>query len=122
MYRSMNLVPFKTIIPYLTGSARVNFSVIIENLLGNLLLFLPLGFYMQVLSGRIRLLLRIMIVLSVPLLVEVLQYITGIGSADIDDVILNFVGGMAGMAVCSVLDVIYRRRTGVGTARLFTLN
>lgn len=121
MYSDVNLTPFKTILTYITKWEHYNLNIIVENLLGNILLFLPLGFYMQVLSGKFKLAARITIIFSVPLFVEVLQFITGRGSADIDDIILNFLGGLIGMALCKVIDSIYGKRVGDACGRLFQL-
>jgi glycopeptide antibiotics resistance protein len=118
-YRSVNMVPFRTIIPYLTGIARVNTDIAVSNLLGNLLIFMPLGFYLSVLSSRIKFWIRIFIALSIPLFVEILQYLTGRGSADIDDFILNFIGAILGMVFCVIVDKIYSVVKKDASARLF---
>ncbi len=107
-YRSVNLVPFKTIEMYLTTTA-LNSTVKILNLAGNVLIFTPLGFYLSVFSHRIHIVVRILILLCVPVLVEVLQYVFKTGASDIDDVILNFIGGLLGVFICWLAEHLYRR-------------
>lgn len=117
-YRSVNLIPFKTIEMYLTAHS-LSDSVKILNLAGNILIFTPLGFYLSVFSHRIHLVFRILILLFVPVLVEVLQYVFKTGASDIDDVILNFLGGLLGIFVCWVAERLYRKFHKNKEARLF---
>lgn len=43
--------------------------------------------------------------------VEVLQYIFAVGSADIDDVILNTVGGLIGVSLFRVMELLLKDQT-----------
>ncbi len=117
-YRSVNLVPFKTIEMYLTTTV-LSDSVKILNLAGNVLIFTPLGFYLSVFSHKIHFFFRVLILLAVPVLVEVLQYVFKTGASDIDDVILNFLGGLLGMFICWVAERLFRRFHKSKEARLF---
>ncbi len=116
-YQGVNFIPFKTINMYLTTTV-LSDNVKILNLAGNVLLFVPLGFYLSVFSHRMPLL-RIFVLLLVPVVIEALQYVFHTGAADIDDVILNFAGGLLGMFVCFVAERIFRRFHKNKSARFF---
>lgn len=100
---SVNLVPLQTLklyrkllhnnSPYLAHHAFINLA-------GNVLLFIPLGWFLPRIWGRLRGFFRVLLlVLLIVVLVETLQYFTGLGSCDIDDLILNVPGAMLGYAV-----------------------
>lgn len=90
-----NFTPFKTIGYYLSGHA--NLPIVIQNIGGNIILFSPLGFLMPFLRPsfvRARRIAAISFVAS--LILEVVQVLTGLGSFDVDDLLLNVLGGMIG--------------------------
>ena len=111
-YRYLNLYPLKKNIRefhFLNFSDTRDVLNYFSNLLGNLLLFLPFTFIMIILysyrSSR-----RILLwVLLLSLLTEVMQYIFRVGVADIDDVLLNTVGGWAGIQFFLFLQKKYPR-------------
>ena len=92
-----NFVPFDTIMRYINYSHYFNLDLIVVNLLGNLLIFTPMGFLLPLLSRRFR---RVWPVLFVgfisSLAVETIQFIFRVGSTDIDDLILNTAGAWLG--------------------------
>ena len=93
-----NIIPFSTIIHYISGlvSNNINTSIVIINFATNLLLFAPMGFFVPMLFENkiknIKQFIIMMIVLT--MFVEILQFITYRGSTDIDDVILNTIGAV----------------------------
>ena len=97
-FESSNLIPFATIIEYITGviSDDINTSIVIINFATNLLLFAPMGFFIPLLFKNkitnIKQFIILIIILS--LFVEILQFITYRGSTDIDDIILNTIGAI----------------------------
>lgn len=95
----MNLVPFKTIALYVRAMMRetVNPDIAIANLLGNFLLFMPMGVYLPLFFQKIRSVLDYLLyMLPVLSLVELVQLLTKRGSFDIDDLILNLAGAVLG--------------------------
>ena len=85
----INIIPFKTIILYITRMDRVSFI----NILGNLIAFAPMGFFLPLLFKKTRNLKNFLLtILSIILSIEIVQLITLLGSFDIDDLILNLLG------------------------------
>ena len=96
--RQANLTPFTTISLYLNKSRRVDYSV--ENLAGNLVGFIPLGILLPVLFVGSRRAWKITgISFLVSLLFELTQLATALGSFDVDDLLLNTIGGLLGYYV-----------------------
>lgn len=74
------------------------FDASMLNLLGNMTLFMPLGFLIPILRKRCRTLRKVLVIgIAVSGFIEIVQYF--IGSTDIDDVILNVLGWIIGFAV-----------------------
>lgn len=95
-WRSSNFTPFKTIIFYLF-SANVNLNIRVENLAGNIIGFAPLGFILPLLSKRLQNLITVTVAaFCLSFTFEILQLLFGLGSFDVDDMILNTFGGVAG--------------------------
>ncbi|MBD3919505.1 VanZ family protein [Paenibacillus sp. PR3] len=92
-YRSYNLVPFSSIKQYINNREHYNYNTWFMNLMGNLVMLIPLGVLMPILFNTFRKLWNFIVVLiTINLLIEIAQYYLYLGSADIDDVILNSFG------------------------------
>jgi len=93
----MNLVPFITISRYLNAWQVVDPMVVITNIYGNILAFLPFGMLGPVVlraMGKLRGTFVYSLLLS--LIIEVVQGLLGVGVVDVDDLILNVFGGVIG--------------------------
>ncbi|MCD8147585.1 MAG: VanZ family protein [Clostridiales bacterium] len=100
---NVNLIPLKTILSQLSGQIPVNGDEVVEtsilNLLGNVLLFSPIGFFLPALWLKYQTPKRVLWMgLRITVTVEILQYLIG-RSTDIDDVILNTLGVMLGFLI-----------------------
>lgn len=102
IYKVINLIPFKTISEYFFAPQNTNYAIrdwnIIKttNLLGNFLLFLPLGFILPLLNNRFKSFLLTLLASSMFIIgIEVIQYFIG-RAADIDDFMINLTGVFAG--------------------------
>ena len=89
-YNQINLVPFRTIIGFLSGD--VHFLIAFYNITANILLFVPFGVAALLLNKNLSRSRLIMIPVLAILLIETTQYLTKRGSMDIDDFILNLLG------------------------------
>ncbi len=98
---SVNLIPFKTISNYMTAlqNGNVSKSVVRNNLVGNFILFLPMGYFLPIVMEKRNFFITESMVLVIIALVEVLQLISGLGSFDVDDIILNFAGSVIGYGI-----------------------
>lgn len=97
-----NMIPFATIRLFIHGykSGALSFAVMVENILGNLMVFMPFSLFLPVISDRFysrRSLIPTIICIVV--FIELLQLVMLTGSADIDDFILN----VAGAALANVI-------------------
>ncbi len=101
-----NIIPFKTIFSYLERaySSTINTNIVVTNLLGNLLLFVPMGMALPVLFNEKfnKLWKTIIFVIALVIIIEITQFITLTGSADIDDLILNIIGAIIGYGIVKI--------------------
>lgn len=105
----MNLVPFRTIYAYASLFERYPNMASVTNIIGNLLIFMPMSILLPLLFRPMRhwyLYLPFLGLLLVA--IEVLQKITGRGRADIDDVILNFAGAFAVYLLFMIGMIVFR--------------
>ncbi|MBN2414511.1 VanZ family protein [bacterium] len=117
--RAVNLVPFQTIRDYIHYSSDMPILRWFSNLAGNLFIFVPLGLYLPVVFKVKRKLFSVLpAVFVVSLSLEALQYLFGTGSTDIDDLLLNTLGGILGFGLFSL---IAEPGTASGTVRIRTL-
>ena len=94
---SINIVPFKTITEYLLNPHNLSFRIRCTNILGNILAFIPFGFFSTVIFKKLRGTKQIITVSCMfSLCIEVIQLIFLVGSFDVDDIILNTTGGFLG--------------------------
>ncbi|MDF2855395.1 MAG: VanZ family protein [Neobacillus sp.] len=109
-WRSNNFVPFKTIYFYLF-LAEINLSIRIENLVGNVIGFSPLGIILPSLSRKFQKLAVIMLTtFCLSLTFEVFQLIFEFGSFDVDDLILNTLGGAIGYLPFKLLKYFFKKK------------
>lgn len=98
--RTLNLIPFDDI---LTGGHNY------LDIWGNVLLFIPLGIYMNIIKKNSKTYEKIYKIAAISLLFEVSQYVFAIGASDITDIITNTTGGIIGMGIHAVITKIFKR-------------
>ena len=105
-FEQPNLVPFRTICNYLERffDNTINTNIVVKNLLGNLLMFVPMGMALPVLFEKNfnKLWKTILFVVILVILVEIIQFFTFTGSVDIDDLILNTIGATIGYGIIKI--------------------
>lgn len=94
--RAVNLIPFGFVKDYIVDKQPLGIS----NIVGNVLMFIPMGIFLSMIKQRYDKTVLILIASSV--CIEVIQYVFSIGVSDIDDVILNAVGGLIGIACYNI--------------------
>ena len=97
LFRSINLIPFYSIMEYISGSSEITNTLAFVNVAGNIVIFIPLGIYLPLFKNDKRAITNLLFILIVSLFVEITQGLLGIGASDIDDVILNCFGGWIGI-------------------------
>lgn len=100
-----NFFPFATITEYIRRLAAdtINADTVYRNLIGNVVLFIPLGLIFPYFVEKCRKLLPCLMYSALTVaIVEVLQLLTRQGSFDVDDIILNTVGALIGFGVFSI--------------------
>lgn len=99
----INLAPFRTIGAYFELHAGLDHFLV--NILGNIVMFLPWGLGLPLLWRKNRSVGRILLYAALlPLFIETIQLFIG-RSVDVDDFLLNFLGGCLG----GLLYVVLRR-------------
>ena len=98
----INLIPFRTIVTYVVrlGRDSINLDTVIKNIVGNLLLFVPMGAFLPFAFDKMKTLWRaVSVMLIIILSVELVQIVLVIGSFDVDDLLLNLLGGLLGYLI-----------------------
>ena len=99
-YGVSNFVPFKEIFRYSIGSDKF-----MKNVIGNIALFIPYGFFTSYFLNNKKLSVISILTIIISLTIESVQYYIG-RVFDIDDIILNLIGGIIGFLVFVGLDAI----------------
>lgn len=91
----LNLIPFRTILLYIRGTLNgvLLFSDLVVNLLGNIIAFMPFGFFLPKLFPTFRQK-KVFILSMIGIIgaIEIMQFVLHTGVCDIDDLILNLLG------------------------------
>jgi len=103
----VNLIPFTEIFRYSFGTEQF-----IYNVLWNIIVFIPIGYFISRFASVKRISPVIMVSLLLSLSVELVQLKIG-RSFDIDDIMLNVTGGLVGFLIYIALDAIRRHLPGV---------
>ncbi len=90
MWSSNNFIPFKEIFRYRLGS-----RLFLKNVLGNVVLFLPFGFFTSYYLNPKKSYSVIILTLIASISIETVQLVIG-RVFDVDDIILNLIGGIIG--------------------------
>ena len=106
-YGTNNFIPFKEIMRYEIGS-----SYFIHNVLGNILLFIPFGFFVSFIIKSKKPIYIIIITIITSFVIEYVQLLIG-RTFDVDDILLNIVGGFLGYLVYLIIQVIYDKLPNV---------
>lgn len=125
-----NLVPFKEIMRFYTYRELVGIEAFLLNLFGNVLAFIPFGVMVPIVSRKNRRFFRVLgLTFLLSLFIECIQLIFKVGSFDVDDLILNTVGGYHWLhsvladesdkeaVVCQIKYTVLRRLKSGGQSR-----
>ena len=114
-FESVNLIPFSSIGGYIFGDAEGVGRFAFGNIIGNIVIFVPLGAFLPLFKKDKRVLVNFLIISGTSLLVELIQGLLAIGTFDIDDLILNSLGGLVGILAYKGLATIFKDDKKVST-------
>ncbi|WP_394861869.1 VanZ family protein [Paraclostridium bifermentans] len=103
-FRSVNIIPFNDII-------NGNFNKL--DIVGNVILFIPLGIYLNIINPTSKISNNIYIIIGISLGFECIQYILGLGATDTTDIITNSVGGLIGIGIYTVIEKLFKNKVKV---------
>lgn len=110
----INLIPFATISSFFEHlkDGTLSMNIVRMNMAANLIMFVPMGVALPVLfEKKFNKLWRVILFVAILVgVIEVLQFLTFAGSADIDDLILNTAGAVVGYVIIRILFVRMRTR------------
>lgn len=104
-----NLVLFREIKRFWNYREEVGLFVMFTNLFGNVIIFIPFGFFMPMASKYRSIFSAVFYSFGLSLCVETFQLITKVGSFDVDDLLLNTVGGLVGYIIFVMGEALRRR-------------
>ncbi len=99
-WSSNNFVPFREILRYNMGS-----HLFFKNVLGNMIMFLPYGFFASYYLKSKKILLPVCLTFITSLSIETVQLVIG-RVFDVDDILLNILGGTLGFYIYHIFDFI----------------
>lgn len=108
----MNLIPFQEIRRFVIYRNYIDEPLLVLiNLLGNVIAFVPFGALIRwVVNRRVRWYQAVGYTCLFSVCVECLQLVAKVGVFDVDDILLNTIGGLIGFWLYYILLLINRRR------------
>ncbi len=114
--RQLAIMPFQSIMKYYNSG---NIWASILNVIGNIVVFIPFGIYLMLYTKKNTSVKATTTVFFTSLSVEVIQFVLDIGIADVDDIILNVIGGIVGVLGYKFLKLIFKQDKKVKTTLIF---
>lgn len=95
-----NLMPFKEISRFWTYRQTLGLWSVMLNLIGNVVAFIPFGLFLpRLFPACRRFALTVVLAFEFSLCVEMIQLVWKVGSFDVDDLLLNTLGGVFGFFI-----------------------
>ncbi len=104
--RSINLIPFGE-------STIINGKIDLSEIINNLIVFIPVGLYIGMISKNEKFYKKILPIFLLTLIFETTQYMFHIGATDITDIIMNTLGGVLGILIINILYKIFKNEEKV---------
>lgn len=110
---SYNLILFKEIYRFIKYRKELGLLPVLVNLGGNIVAFIPFGCILPIISKKRRKFFIILLLsFELSLAIEITQLISKVGSFDVDDMLLNTVGGAIGYVVYAMTNRLRRKYYG----------
>ncbi len=92
-----NYIPFHEIKRFLVHADILGIRAVLINIVGNIVVFMPFGFFVpRIAKSKMGFLYTTILCVEFSAFIELVQLITKTGCCDVDDIILNTLGGMLG--------------------------
>lgn len=98
-----NFIPFTEILRY-----DIKSTLFFNQVIGNILLFIPFGYFVSALINIKKILSVFVMTLITSSTIEIVQYFIG-RSFDVDDIILNVLGGVLGFIIYVSLSAVHKQ-------------
>ena len=106
---NINLMPFGTISSQLSLFKSIP-TIVIKNLAGNIVIFIPFGILLPMGYGKMRKFYRTLLVgLLYIFFIELIQFVCMLGAFDVDDIILNSLGVFMGFIIYRIVSKVWGR-------------
>lgn len=107
-------IPFSTVADLVDGWLKhtVPGEAVAGFFVSRIVFFLPYGFFVGMVARKLHGAVRILMIVSLPFVGELLEYIMKQGTADADDVIFRILGTFLGVIVFYILDAVFQYFTG----------
>lgn len=110
-----NFIPFKEIFRYDLGTPKF-----IKNIIGNIIMFIPFGFFASYFLKSKNISIPLILTIILTTTIETVQYYIG-RVFDIDDIILNIVGGILGYLFFITMDFLQNKIPGLKNNHILNL-
>lgn len=104
--RSINLIPF-------AGSVEVNGSIYIQEIVDNVLIFIPFGVFSSMRALTQNPVKRLAPSFFTSLVLEILQFVLAAGVTDITDLLANTAGGFIGIGVFHFFQAVCKKKVNL---------
>lgn len=112
-----SLEPLKEIRRFIKYHRQLGWKTVVLNLVGNVVAFAPFGFVLPIISRYKAFFQVFFISLEFSLVVEIIQLVSKVGSFDVDDILLNTLGGILGYLLFEISYRFLFRHRGKKQAR-----
>lgn len=105
-----NLILFREIKRFIIYRKILGYKAVALNLLGNILAFMPFGAFLPLYTKRCRKVwFTVLYSFELSLVIETLQLLFKVGTFDVDDLLLNTIGGLLGFFVYKIVMHVWRK-------------
>ena len=104
-----NLELFREIKRFIIYRDQLGAFAVFANLAGNILIFVPYGVFISMASRSRGFFKTLFFSMGLSLCVEITQLFSRVGSFDVDDILLNTVGGVVGYIIFLICNAIRRK-------------
>jgi glycopeptide antibiotics resistance protein len=106
-----NLRPLKEIKRFINNIDTLGIWTVFLNIGGNILAFVPFGYFLPSLSThRLKFFQVLLLSFALSLSIEMVQLLSKVGSLDVDDLILNTLGGVVGYILFVIVKNINKKK------------